>query len=541
MRGLLAGLGLLALAWTSVAPAQVVERPAGDPVPTEAGLVAGKTLPSGVRAWMGVPFAAPPLRDLRWRDPQPHARWTGVWNADRPAPECIQTLRGRSINHYFGEEATSEDCLYLNIWAPPQPPPAGQRYPVIVWIYGGGFNVGSASMANYAGEPLAAKGAVYVSVTYRLGPLGFLAHPALSAEGGGHSGNYGLKDQVAALQWVQRNIAGFGGDPANVTIAGQSAGSMSVSLLQASPAARGLFHKVVGMSGGAFGSVMAPAPLAEAEAEGVAIQKALGADSIDAMRDMPADRVIALAAPVRRRPIVLDGVVVPVTPQAAFAARAQNDVPTMIGFTRDESFRSLGPIASVADLEKAIRTAFPATAAKIMTAYPAATADEARRAARDIERDSTLGVQMAQWAQVQGSVGKAPVFAYLFARTHPYRPGVTFADHDPATVGAYHTADVPYWLGTLDSLNLFRVTRDWTPKDRQLSDDMTDRLMTFARSGRPGSDWAAFQARGPRVHLFDVAGQRQAGAMIDWPHFSVLGLFADAPPPAPAERPRIRD
>ncbi|MDO7835508.1 carboxylesterase family protein [Sphingobium sp. HBC34] len=530
------GLALGLLAMASALPAQVADRPAGQPVRTDTGLVAGKMLTSGVRAWLGVPFAAPPVRDLRWRDPQPRAAWQGVWNADRPAPECIQPLRGRSINHYFGEEATSEDCLYLNIWAPATPPPVGKPYPVIAWIHGGGFTVGSASMANYAGEALAAKGVVYVAVAYRVGPLGFLAHPALTKEGQGHAGNYGLKDQIAALRWVQRNIAGFGGDRANVTIAGQSAGSMSVSLLQASPAARGLFHRVVGMSGSALGGPMAPAPLAEAEAEGVALQQALGAASIEAMRDMPADRLMALAAPVKRRPIVIDGQVVTQAPDTVFAAGRQADVPMMIGFTRDEYFRSLGQVASVTDYETAVRAAFPATAPAVLNAYPARTVEAARRAARDVARDSTLGVQMADWAGAQSARGKAPVYAYHFTRTQPYRPGVTFADHDPATAGAYHTADVPYWLGTLESLNLFRVTRDWTAYDRQLSAEMMDRLVAFARDGRPGRDWPAWTASKPQVHVFG-----EGGGMAAWPHIRDLPLFRDAAPVVPADRPRIRD
>ncbi|MFZ2997450.1 carboxylesterase/lipase family protein [Sphingobium sp.] len=542
MRGGRVALGLLALLCASAGSAQIVDRPAGDPTSTDAGLVAGKTLPSGVRAWFGVPFAAPPVRDLRWRDPQPHAAWTGVWNADRPAPECIQSLRSRNINHYFGEEATSEDCLYLNIWAPPAPSPAGKPYPVIVWIYGGGFTVGSAFMANYAGEPLAARGAVYVAIAYRLGPLGFLAHPALTQEGGGHSGNYGLKDQVAALQWVNRNIAAFGGDPANVTIAGQSAGSMSVSLLQASPAAKGLFHRVVGMSGSAFGGVSAPVPLAEGEGEGLELQKALGAASIEAMRDIPADRLIAAAAPLRSHAIVLDGQVVPASLEQAFGSGRQNDVPAMIGFTRDEFFRSLGPIASVTDYEAAIGKSFPASAAAILRAYPARTVEQARRAARDVERDMTLGLQMADWANGQ-STGTSPTFTYLFTRTHPYRTGVRFADHDPATVGAYHTADVPYWLGTLDSLNRFRVTRDWTAYDQSLSADMMDRLLAFARTGTPGRDWPAWRAARPRVHLFGDAMTEGEGGMIDWPNARALPLLRDAASatPQPRNPARIRD
>ena len=201
-----------------------------EPIAVDGGRIDGVTLPSGVRAWLGVPFAAPPLRDLRWKAPQPVTPWRGVYHADRFAPECLQPLRGSMQNHYFGNEATSEDCLYLNIWAPPKP---GKRLPVMVWIYGGGFTIGSASMANYSGEPLARAGVISVNLAYRVGSLGFFAHPELSRESGyGASGNYGLMDQIAALQWVRRNIARFGGDPANVTIAGQSAGSFSVALLQ---------------------------------------------------------------------------------------------------------------------------------------------------------------------------------------------------------------------------------------------------------------------------------------------------------------------
>lgn len=220
------------------------------PVTVDGGIVEGIELPSGVSAWLGVPFAAPPLRDLRWKQPQPVRPWNGTFHADRFAPECLQPLRGSMQNHYFGNEATSEDCLYLNVWAPK----GAARAPVVVWIYGGGFNIGSAAMANYSGEPLAKDGVVRVNIAYRVGSLGFLAHPELTAESGyGGSGNYGLMDQIAALEWVKRNIAKFGGDPENVTIVGQSAGAMSVSLLQASPLARGLFAKAVAMSGSGFG------------------------------------------------------------------------------------------------------------------------------------------------------------------------------------------------------------------------------------------------------------------------------------------------
>jgi para-nitrobenzyl esterase len=216
--------------------AEVVERPIpGDPVTIDSGQIAGKLMPGGVKAYFGVPFAAAPVQQLRWREPQPVPLWHGVLYADRFAPECIQALRAHDINHYFGEEATSEDCLYLNIWTPPDAT-SGTHKPVVVWIYGGGFTIGSASMANYRGDSLARKGVVYVSVAYRLGALGFLALPALTDESPHHSsGNAGFLDQLAALQWIHRNIERLGGDPRNVTIVGQSAGSMSVSILQASP------------------------------------------------------------------------------------------------------------------------------------------------------------------------------------------------------------------------------------------------------------------------------------------------------------------
>ena len=210
--------------------------------------MSGKVLPSGVKAYFGIPYAAAPVGDLRWREPQPVQAWKGVYHADRMAPECIQVLRRHDLNHYFGEEATSEDCLYLNIWSSGDAK-AGAKLPVIVWIYGGGFTLGSSGMAMYSGENVAKKGAIFVSFNYRVGALGNLAHPELTAESPHHaSGDYGFLDQVAALQWVQRNIDKFGGDPGNVTIVGQSAGAMSVSALEASPLAKGLFQRGFAMS-----------------------------------------------------------------------------------------------------------------------------------------------------------------------------------------------------------------------------------------------------------------------------------------------------
>jgi len=508
-----------------------------EPIRTDAGLVDGVTLASGVRAWLGVPMAAPPVRELRWRAPQPAAKWTGVLHADRYAPMCLQTLRTRTMNHYFGSEATSEDCLYLNVWAPA----SGERLPVIVWIYGGGFNVGSASMANYSGENLAQSGVVRVNLAYRLGALGFLAHPDLTRESpNGASGNYGLMDLIAGLQWVQRNIAAFGGDPANVTIAGQSAGSMAVALLQASPAARGLFDKVVGMSGSPFSDPLTAVTVEEGERAGIALQNALGAHSIEDLRDIGGDKIVAAAVP--RAPIVIDGHYV-IGAQAAFESRQHSDVPIMLGFTRDESFRPLGAVTSVADLEAAVRRMFPATATQVLKKYRATDAASAARAAADIARDSSVGAQMANWARAQAEHSQSPAYAYFFTRRQPYAPGITFIDHDPATAGAYHSAEIPYFLRTRESLNLFRQTRIWEGVDVALEEDMTSLLVSFARDGKPKSarvaSWPVFEVERPRVVSLGVEIR-----VIDWPNYDALPLLAApiaVPAPAATTSSRPRD
>ena len=508
MRAFLAGI---ALALATVAQAA--------PITVDGGAIEGFETPSGVAAWYGVPFAAPPLRDLRWKAPQPVQPWQGVLHTDRFAPECLQPLRGSLQNHYFGNEATSEDCLYLNIWAPKN----AAKAPVVVWIFGGGFNIGSASMANYSGEPLARDGVVRVNIAYRVGALGFLTHPELSAESGyGGSGNYGLMDQIAALKWVQRNIAQFGGDPANVTIVGQSAGAMSVAMLQASPLARGLFHKVVAMSGSGFGGMLGPVPSAQAEAQGSALQKELGAASLAEMRSLPGDRIAA--ATTRRDAMVLDGYVLTGTMDEVFANRAHSDVPVLVGYTRDESFRPFGPVADKAALDAAVRVRFPENADAILKSYGT---EAPARAATDIARDATVGRQMAFWAQAQRKFGTQPAYAYVFARRQPYAPGITFSDHDPATVGAYHTGDVPYWLRTRPALNLFRQTRLWEPVDTALEDEMAGALLAFARNGVPQSaklgKWPAFDPAKPRVVW--LAEQPRT---MPWPHFADMPLLASS-------------
>src|SRR5271154_5799085 len=299
---------------------------------TESGAISG-IHEDGLRIYKGVPFAAPPVGDLRWRPPASVTPWTGTRKAKVFAPACMQT--GVSMP---GETppAVSEDCLYLNIWTPAKS--AQERLPVIVWIYGGGYINGSASMPLYWGDRLAHKGVIVVTIAYRLGPLGFLAHPELTRESPHHSsGNYGLMDQVAALEWIQRNIAAFGGDPRNVTIAGQSSGAISVSVLMVSPRAKGLFQRAIGESGGLFEPLqLAPKfLLANVERDGEKYATSLGATTLQQLRQLPAARLTGNAGGIVHP--VIEPYVLPVSPYEAFTSGQQNDVPLLIGSNAEEA------------------------------------------------------------------------------------------------------------------------------------------------------------------------------------------------------------
>jgi len=478
------------------AGAQVIEKPVpGDPVKIDAGKVAGKLLPSGVKAYLGIPYAAPPVGDLRWREPQPVSSWQGVYNADRKMPECIQPLRAHNINHYFGEEATSESCLFLNVWAPADAK-AGASLPVVVFIYGGGFTIGSSGMALYDGATVAQRGAVFVSFNYRVGALGFLAHPELTAESPHHqSGNYGFLDQVAALQWIHRNISQFGGDPQKVIISGQSAGAMSVSVLQVSPLGKGLFRGVVAMSGSTWGNRGEVPKLSDAEKTGVQVQQALNAKSLAEMRQIPADHILALqqdcqlgcTGSIRIGAANVDGYFLPKTPAEVFAEHAQNDVPVIAGFTHDESSNDLRTAKDLNGYRAAAQKLYGKDADEFLKLYPASNDDEAREMGRTAAREGLVERSQRNWAVAQAKCGSAPFYMFMYSRVHPYIPGVIIADQNTSTIGAYHTSDVPYWFGTQDALNIIHPTRKWTEYDRDLSRKMTAALIAFANTGNPST------------------------------------------------------
>ncbi len=487
------------------ATGQVTRSVQDDPVRIDSGLVSGTKGDPGVKMYLGIPFAAPPVRDNRWRAPQPVAPWRGVLTANRKPAECVQRLRNANTNQYFGEELSGEDCLYLNIWEP-ENAKKNARLPVVVYIYGGGFYVGSASMPLYSGEVIAKKGVIYVAANYRVGVFGFLSHPAATAESGHHaSGNWGLLDQIAALQWVKQNIQAFGGDPDNVTLVGQSAGAMSINCLQASPLARGLFQRIIAMSGAAIGAGIRPQDsLAKAEEQGIKLQQAMKVSSLQELRQISPDKVFAMSqtANISVGPVV-DGYVLPQTVDSIFEKGAQNDVPLITGSTANDigTDTPLRKARTVQQYHELAKQAFGADAETMLQLYPARTDAEAVAVVNRIAEDSGFAAGARSWATAQSKTGKRPAYMYILTHVQPFSAGVTFSDLDPSTAGAYHTSDVPYWLGTYEAFNALRRTRDWTDWDRKLSDDMQDVIVSFAKTGNPSTQAVRFVPYDPHNEM----------------------------------------
>lgn len=498
--------GLCALSVLAVSSiAQVTKTVPGDPVKLDSGLVSGTLGDPGIKTYFGIPFAAPPVRENRWRAPQPVSHWDGVLTANRKPAECTQRLRNADTNQYYGEELAGEDCLYLNLWSPASAK-KGERLPVVVYVYGGAFFVGSASMPLYGGDGLAKKGVIYVAANYRVGVFGFMAHPEATSESGhAASGNWGLLDQIAALQWVRRNIAAFGGDPDNVTLVGQSAGAMSISCLQASPLARGLFRRIIAMSGSEVGGSIQPeGSLAKAEQEGLKLQSAMKVSSLRELRNLSGDKIFAMAqtARVAAGPVI-DGYVLPKPMKAIFDSGEQNDVPVLTGSTANDIGTEipLRKAKTAEEYEKMVKQTFGADAETMLRLFPAHTDGEAVVQANRIAENSGFAISARGYAAAQTSAGKQPAYLYLFTHVQPFTAGVKFSDLDAATAGAYHTSDVPYWLGTYESFNLLRHTRDWAARDKRLSNDMQDVIVAFAKTGNPSTSAARFVRYDPASEM----------------------------------------
>jgi para-nitrobenzyl esterase len=492
---------LAALAFSPLA-AQV-EKPVA-PIQTDEGLVAGKILPSGVKAWLGVPFAKPPVNKLRWMPPQPIS-WKGVWNADRKMQECMQVLRPHNINNYFGEEATGEDCLYLNVWAPGNAT-ADSKLPVIVFIYGGGNTIGSGGSAMYDGEHLAKKGVIFVNMNYRLGIIGFMAHPELTKEQGGHSGNYAYLDQNAALKWIQKNIARFGGDPTHVLITGQSAGAGAVSAQLHSPLSKGLFQAAMMSSTCSIGAGGDGGSLADAEKTGLEIQKRMGAANLDELRYVAADKIVALQDENQvgynvttgvRTGGIIDGYFSTKSKLEMAKSHEMSDVPVIGNFNSGESASPLQRARTVADYKQIATQMYGKDADQFLGLYPVAQDSDIAAVASAVARESSIAAASRNCGVVQAQYNKSRAYIDMYDRKHSYAPGVAIADQDPATVGAYHNGDIPYWFGNLEIFNLFRQTRNWTDWDRTLSNDMMDTLVAFAKTGDPSTPAVKWPAWSP--------------------------------------------
>ena len=459
-------------------------------VKVDGGLVSAAR-EDGLSVYRGIPYAAAPVGDLRWRAPEPVRPWRGVMHATAFAPACLQT--GVSMP---GETppVTSEDCLHLNVWTPAKA--SGARLPVMVFIHGGGFSNGSAAMPLYSGERLARRGVIVVSFGYRLGPMGYLALPELTRESPDHaSGDYGLLDQIAALKWVRRNIAAFGGDPWRVTVFGQSAGAMSISLLMASPLAKGLFQGAIGESGGVFEPLqLAPDwRLPGAEKEGHAYAASLGAASLAELRRLPAARLLQGKAGSITHPVI-ENYALTASPYEVFAAGRQNDVPILVGSNEEEA-RSLADLSTVkaASFDADITRAWGALPPVLFAGYPHTTDAEAKTARVGFERDLRFGWDMWTWARLQATTGKQPVYYYHFTQQPPFPGGSVYAGW-----GASHYAELWYVFDHLD-----QDPWAWTAGDRGLAEAMATYWTNFAKSGDPNGasvpQWPRFAGADGRV------------------------------------------
>jgi para-nitrobenzyl esterase len=467
------------------------------PIPTArvtGGEVQG-VVTGSVASFKGIPFASPPVGELRWRAPQPVPPWSGVKKADTFAPGCVQDARLSTM--MGGSTNLSEDCLYLNVWTPAKV--KNEKLPVMVWIYGGGFAGGMTGIPLYDGTKFAQKGVVLVSTAYRVGAFGFLAHPDLSRESGKGSGVFGLQDMIAALRWVRDNIAQFGGDPSRVTIFGESAGGIAVSMLAGSPEARGLFHRVISQSGGSFAPVrfeneagqMVPS-LKLAETAGKSFLDELGAADIKGARALSAEKVQnATGSNLGRFWPVADGYVLPGNQYEMYQSGRFNDTPVLIGTNSDEGGLFVRSAVTPASFEQQIRAGYDPHADAILKAYPHATDREAFKSAKDIFRETAFSWHTWSWARLQSQKGKNRAYVYYFDRRTPATPD-----------GANHGADISFVFA-----NPGVFAGPAQPGDTELSNLMQSYWVNFAKTGDPNGPglppWPAFNVTEQKTMFFD--------------------------------------
>lgn len=518
------------------------------------GQLEGSTSSDGrVRTFLGVPYAAPPVGDLRWRPPQPVQPWQGVRTAVRYAPSAPGAVVSHRSLYYGGEREFSEDCLYLNVWTGPL---GASARPVLVWFHFGGFQFGSASNPLYDGTVLAREGATVVGVNYRLGRLGFLAHPALSAEPDFRvSGNYGMLDQLAALRWVRDNIEAFGGDPTRVTVMGVSAGGHSVHNLRASDLATGLFHRAVAQSGPGVapaldgpGHAANPHTLSAGEQAGVEVADLLGARTAAQLRAVPVESLGAVMLPRAKGPWtsdmmpgastsmhifdsaypVVDGYVLRESPLTAYQSGRAIDVPMIVGNTGNEG-SGLPCLTTVHDYHHYVRTEYADYADQLLSLYPAATDADVPAASRALEGDRVFVWSSWTAARLQSRAGRSPVWHYMFNHQPPIDPHSDIVEK--AFASAFHGAELPYLFGTFDTWDW-----PWTPADHTLGRQIRAAWLAFASTGDPTAQgdsstampyWPRFSENAPTTLVWDVPAPRVADVavrdrMAVWDRFNGL-------------------
>jgi para-nitrobenzyl esterase len=487
-------------AFSLPAAAQIVSKPQ---VSTANGILEGITEKSGIRVFRGVPFAKPPVGDLRWKEPQPAENWQGIRKAEKFGNRGMQKPVFGDMG--FRADQISEDCLYLNVWTPAKSD--RERLPVLVYFYGGGLVAGDGSEPRYDGESMAKKGIVTLTVNYRLGIFGFFAHPELSKESPHHtSGNYGYMDQTAALKWVRQNIAAFGGDPSRVTIAGESAGSISVFAQMASPLASGLFAGAIGESGAAIYPTLAPVSQAEGESKGIALMGKTATSDLAALRKIPATELLDIAYKnnMGGATTTVDGYFFPELPVKTFTEGKQAQVPLLAGWNSAEvSYQSIlkNQAPSPANYIKAIEELYKDKSAEVLKLYPGSTEAEVLESATALSSDRFIVYSTWKWADLHSKTGNRPVYRYLFSKSKPpmtermkgavpglaggFTKGKENADVKKPVLpaGAPHAFEIEYAMGNLHYNKVYA----WTAADQKVSETMLNYFANFVKKADPNS------------------------------------------------------
>jgi para-nitrobenzyl esterase len=462
--------------------AQSEDKNSSSPLITTANGVIEGINDSGVDIFKGIPYAQPPVGSLRWKPPQPVKNWSGIRKAKQFGPGCLQLPIFGDMKFRFPKK--SEDCLYLNIWTPANR--GNIKLPVLVYFFGGGFLAGDGSEYRYDGESMARnEGIVAVTVNYRLNVFGFFAYPGLTKESPNHaSGNYGLLDQVQALRWVKQNIAAFGGDPDKITIAGESAGSMSVSGLMASPLSKNLFQGAVGESGGLFGP-LSPVSLSKGEERGMKFAKMVGAHNLSELRKIPADSLLKATAQ-RGAPyfsVIIDGYFLPDSPEKIFVEGKQAHVPLLLGWNSEESsYRLLlsGKKPTPENFISVIKDLYGNNADQVLKIFPHANDKEVIESGNNLASDRFTAFSTWKWGDLQTLTGDTPVYMYYYS--HP-RPAMkdNSNQNGPTPSGAVHSAEIEYVMGNLPTNRVY----DWQPEDYKVSHIFQDFVANFVKKGNP--------------------------------------------------------